>query len=103
MNGQGVMHVDWKYTLVNWLVQEILHLRILLYLWDAKTIKVVIADARDINDSMKTRSKNQCGSVVLIACVLKAWDLDTYVDTHSRPEWENSMDEEYFSLMKNAT
>ena len=33
--------------------------------------------------------------------MLEACDLDTYVDTHGQPKWENDIDDKYQSLMKN--
>ena len=35
--------------------------------------------------------------------VIETHDLDTYAYAHSQPKWDNSMDEEYQSLMKNKT
>ena len=35
--------------------------------------------------------------------VLETFNPDTYVDAQGQPKWENYMDEEYESLMKNKT
>jgi hypothetical protein len=38
-----------------------------------------------------------------MVCVLKARDPKTYVDAHDRLEWDNTIVDEYHSLMKNDT
>ena len=60
-------------------------------------------DAGDINDSRKNRSKKKHGSDALIGCVLEARDPETCVDAHDGIQWENAMDNEYHSLVKNDT
>ena len=38
-----------------------------------------------------------------MASVLEPCDLDTYVDAQGQLEWENAINKEYDSLMKNTT
>ena len=62
--------------------------------WVINTIEIVGIDEGDVLDSRKTQVHKQHRSVALMACVLEACYLETYVDAHDKPKWENAIIEE---------
>jgi len=76
---------------------------ICLPIYETNRIEAIGLDAEKINDSRKIKIQKNCGSVVLITYVVEVFNHDTYADAHHQLEWENSMTNEYQSLMKNQT